>query len=81
MNDDCHAILIPEYNTDEEAIAHIKSRHSEIFDAELSGWITYENLWPENRSFKMFIKWFDIELYSMVFDIGKYEIMADDYEF
>lgn len=81
VNDDCNAILIPEYNTDQDAKAFIKSRCSEIFETELSGWITDEDMWPKNRTFKMFKKWFDVELHSMVFDLGKYEIMADDYDF
>jgi hypothetical protein len=78
-SDDCSAILIPEFFTHEGALAYIRTIYDELFDMELADWITDEELWPGNRSFEMFLAWFEIELHSMVFDAGDDEIEDDEF--
>jgi len=65
---DCSVVLLPEYDPDEDAEAIVKDLYSHIFELELSGWVTDESTWPDNRSYEMFQEWFDVELHSMVYD-------------
>lgn len=65
---DCHAILIPEYKTDEDAIRYINKIYEDIFIEQLYGWCTEEAWFPQDRTNKMFWEWFDVELHSVVMD-------------
>ena len=69
VSEDNITFLIPEYDSSEESLAYIKKTYSEIFEFELFGWYTTEELWPEKRSWKMFQEWFEIEIHSEVFDL------------
>lgn len=40
FNTDCLAILLPEYNTEEEAIRYINKIYEDVFIEELYGWCT-----------------------------------------
>ena len=67
--------LVPGHDDPRDSRAYIKKIYSDIFEFELFGWITTEELWPKNRTWKMFQEWFDIEINSEVFDLvdGKIE--------
>ena len=65
---DCLAILIPEYNTDEEAKVHINEIYEDIFIEELFGWCTDESWWPQDRTNEIFWQWFEVEVHSIVMD-------------
>jgi hypothetical protein len=68
FRDDCTAVLIPEYDTDQEAKDHINEVWEELFEDELEGWYTDESLWPEDRTQGLFWQWFEVEFHSMVLD-------------
>lgn len=68
LQKDCTAILILEYDTDDEAKKYIDRIAKDIFEDELFSWCTNEDWWPQNRTKAMFWKWFDIELHSEVID-------------
>ncbi len=70
--------LIPSFESDEEAWKIVKQIYSEVFENELYGWHTDETAWPQNRDFKMFQEWFEIELHSVVEDLCDYEISDDE---
>jgi len=65
---DCLAILIPDYDTDEEAIGYINEIYEHIFNELLFGWCTKESWWPQDRTNRMFWQWFEVELHSIVMD-------------
>ena len=71
-------LLIPEINDYDDAHNFIKSCYEEIFEWELFGWVTAEELWPKNRSWKMFNEWFNIEINSEVFDLVDGEIEKEE---
>ena len=48
---------------------YVRRSHCFIFELELWGWITAEELWPQKRNWRMFKEWFDIEINSEVFDL------------
>ena len=65
---DCSALLIPEFDEPEEAVAYIDDMFEQIFDMELASWCMDESIWPKKRTLKMFWEWFDVELHSTVID-------------
>jgi hypothetical protein len=78
---ECHVILLPEYDLHEDAEVIIKELYNDIFEVELSGWITDKSKWPENRTYEKFLEWFDVELHSMVFDPFEENIEKKPYEY
>ncbi|MFH1767385.1 MAG: hypothetical protein ABH826_04870 [Patescibacteria group bacterium] len=78
FQDDCLAVLIPEYDNDEEAKRHINKMYVDIFNDELFGWCTNEKRWPKNRTRKMFWEWFDVEFHSVVIDPTEEPILKED---
>jgi hypothetical protein len=68
FSEDALAVLIPEYDTLEEAREHIGNIWKDIFFNELWGWCTDEAQWPKRRTLKMFWQWFDVEFHSEVVD-------------
>ncbi len=72
------AFLIPEYDSPEGSMNYIRKKYSQIFEWELWGWIRAEELWPKNRTWKMFQEWFGIEINSEVFDLVEGEIEKEE---
>jgi hypothetical protein len=64
----CTALLMPTYVTEKEARAYMTKIWEKIFEERLANWNTDETLWPQNRTQKMFWKWFGVEFYLRVFD-------------
>lgn len=61
--------LIPEFFGPDESLSYVKKRYSQIFECELLGWCTDEELWPGKRNWKMFQEWFSVEINSEVLDL------------
>ncbi|MHB9070240.1 MAG: hypothetical protein ACYC54_07705 [Sedimentisphaerales bacterium] len=70
--------LIPEYDNPEDSMKYVKKTYSQIFEFELWGWITAQELWPENRTWKMFQDWFEIQINSEVFDLVDDDIEKEE---
>jgi hypothetical protein len=70
--------LIPEFESDEEGWEILEDVYAEVFERELDEWHTDESAWPQNRTFEVFKKWFDIELHSVVEDLCAYGIEDDE---
>jgi len=81
FNMDCSVILLPETDSDEHAEAFIKDIFQNVFELELSSWMTDDDTWPENITYKMFLKWFDVEFHSMVFDSIQNDIEKEPYDY
>jgi len=60
--------LIPHYETAEEAEEYVRKNFDEIFRNELSEWFEDESLWPKDRTYEMFVEWFDVLYDVAVFD-------------
>jgi len=78
VEEDATSHLVPISNYDIEP-DHILKRHfSEIFELQLWEWYTDKTLWPANRTYQKFKKWFEIEIHTMVYDFGDNAIRYDD---
>jgi hypothetical protein len=73
--------LIPDEDADSpDALdAWINSNYKALFENELVGWFTDENLWPEKRDLDLFHEWFDVEYHSIVVDTAGLPIEDDKF--
>jgi hypothetical protein len=77
LNLDAAAYLIPECDDDDQVEKLLKHHYQDIFDAELLGWWTRKEDWPQKRTYKMFRNWFDIEFHTEIRDLSD-EPLEDD---
>ncbi len=56
----------------------LRKNYGEIFEMELDGWYTDPTLWPQDRSLALFRAWFDVELHTVLVDLGKGEMYDDE---
>jgi hypothetical protein len=61
-----------------EAETHVRRHYKAMFDQELNSWYTDLELWPKDRSFRTFQKFFTIQVATMVFDLGSGPIIKDE---
>ena len=61
--------LIPEMDAEPEA--WLQKNFQAIFEQELDAWCGDDAFWPEDRSFKVFKRFFRVRLASMVVDMGR----------
>ena len=69
LRTESNALLIREYDSVEKAMRYIERNHRYIFELHLFEWYTDETMWPEKRTLSVFRKWFDVEIYPMVYDM------------
>jgi len=69
QNDENNIYLVREMESNEDVLKWVKKHFELIFDNELNDWYTDEDKWPQQRTYKMFSEWFEIEICSMVLDL------------
>jgi len=68
------AILVEEFESDEEAERLLQRLYGEVFDHMLMEWHTNVAGWPATRDHRTFREWFEVRSLSMVFDQAGDEI-------
>ena len=68
----------PGYNTQAGVLKYLKTIFDQIFIWELYGWCTDDSIWPQDRTWKMFRDWFEIEINSEVFDLVDKGIVKEE---
>jgi len=63
------SFLIDDFETREEFNVWLESNFKLLFDIRLSYSCTDKNQWPENRTFPVFLSWFEIYHCSMILDL------------
>ena len=56
---------------------YIRRHFKAMFEEELNSWYTDPSMWPKSLSFKRFKEFFTIHTTSMVYDLGKGQIVKD----
>lgn len=69
IRSDSTALLLPLFDEPDEAMEFIQESYLDIFENELASWEIVEESWPTVRSFETFLKWFDVEFHSVVYDM------------
>lgn len=75
---DATLYLVPDYEDPADADKILGRVCDEIFCRELEGWYTDVDVWPKDRSLKVFKQWFDVQHYEVVEDVGRGPIENDE---
>lgn len=75
---ECTCYLLPERKNRDGYLRFIRSVFTDLFEWELEAWCRDETTWPRRRDWKTFSSWFDVEVHSMVFDLGRDMIEEGD---
>jgi hypothetical protein len=70
--------LLPEYDTEEEKRGYLREYCSEIFEEQLDGWYRVPPVWPVDRTFDAFIRWFEFSFHSVLVDLCDEPLMRDE---
>lgn len=63
------------------AARRIVQRHCQyIFEHELAAWYSDEDQWPPQRDWRTFKQWFDVQINSMIVDLGKHPLIAEEFD-
>lgn len=55
----------------------LKKNYEQVFTNELNEWTDDQKDWPKNRTYKMFLDWFDVKICSMIYDLGTSPVLKD----
>ena len=61
--------LVPDWEDDDEERAILREFWPALFDVMLEAWLVDKSMWPENRTYEMFLDWFDVETHAMLVDV------------
>jgi hypothetical protein len=61
--------LLPECENQEAVGECLKEVCAEIFEEQLNGWYRDPSVWPVDRDFDTFIRWFEYRFHSMLVDL------------
>jgi hypothetical protein len=69
LRSDCTALLIPDFESQEQALEFVEVLKPLFFLMELESWSLDLDDWPRDRTVEVFDAWFDVEVHSMVWDL------------
>lgn len=61
--------LLPECESEAEAIEYLREVCNEVFEEQLNGWYRVPSAWPSERDLNAFSRWFEFSLHSMIVDL------------
>lgn len=61
--------LLPEWESKEEALEHLREVSNSIFEEQLNGWYRVPSVWPSERDLNAFCRWFECSFHSMIVDL------------
>ena len=77
-DDEQTVYLIPQFDDQRGFERILKKIWPEIFECELEDWYTDETLWPPNRTYAMFKKWFRVEYHTVIEDLCGLPLEVDE---
>jgi hypothetical protein len=72
------AILLPEFELEEDVQEWIEENASWLFELQLSEWTEEESTWPKTRDIKTFREWFRVDIHSTVIDEGEDDLEGEE---
>jgi hypothetical protein len=72
------AILLPEFELEEDVQEWIEENAEWLFEFQLSAWTDETSTWPQTRDLKTFREWFRVEIHSIVVDEGDEQLEAEE---
>lgn len=78
LNEECTVYLMPEYGYEDEIPGMVKAAFQAIFEIELEQWWPDKLDWPDTSDYKLFKRWFRIEVHSVTRDLAPGPIILED---
>jgi hypothetical protein len=78
LNRENHVFLLPEHDTEEELDLIIQELYPYVCQIEVNSFCRDQTLWPQ-MNYDTFLKWFDLQVHSMVFDPYKDTIQKEEF--
>lgn len=78
MSGDENAYLLPDTPDGDVDDAFLRKMHKRLFEEELEGWCTDKKKWPKSRAYPVFREWFELELHTLVFDLGQEPLRLEE---
>ena len=72
------AFLMPEFELEEDIQEWVEDNAIWIFEFQLGAWTDDESTWPSVRDLKSFREWFNIDIHSVVVDVGDDDIEGEE---
>src|SRR5436190_8863666 len=72
------AILLPEFEVEEDVQEWIEENAMWLFEFQLSAWTENESTWPPTRDLKTFREWFRIDIHTTVVDEAEEELEGEE---
>lgn len=76
-HDQGNVYLIPEFNTQDEAMEYVREHYRDIFENELFGWCEDDESWPQDLTWEFFERCFHYSWQSVVVDTMETEIQKE----
>lgn len=67
-DDPRQVFLGPDVEAPGEAAKYVEKHFDMFFEEWLESWCTDPDLWPQNRTRKMFREWFEVRIFELVHD-------------
>ena len=75
---DCNVYLVNEVEEIGDDFQEVQVNYAAIFERELESWNSDKELWPVKRDYEIFETWFEVEIHSVVYDLGRKEIEIEE---
>ena len=77
LRNDCNVILIPDFDTQDDAVGYIRKNYQMILRNELKDWFDDQETdeLSVNTSYSLFRVWFDVEIHQTVRDAMKDDLV------
>src|SRR6266404_6204376 len=72
------AILLPEFELEEDVQEWIEENAAWLFEFQLSAWTEDESTWPATRDLKTFREWFRVDIHNIVVDVADDEVEGEE---
>ena len=78
LQEDCSVYLLPEADTFEDHQRNVAEIYEDIFEDELNAWYVIDELWPVQRDYDTFKRWFTVEIHTVVYDPWKIPLSREE---
>lgn len=73
------SVLIPDRYDEFNYQDFVRKHYKPIFEAELDAWMADPGVWPKNRTYALFCKWFTVVASDAVIEMGKGPIKIEEF--
>jgi hypothetical protein len=77
VRESAEAFLIPQFDMTPDSHVWIRENFEMMFEIQLDSWYTDPEMWPSQRDWDTFTRWFEIELIEVAWDLVDAPLSSD----